>query len=308
MTFQIMRTGELLADGMTRHGVDQLPRIDGMTGLRVVGTVPEDGRLVRIHAAWEKAPEGSVLAGWAAAVVHGVPATFVDGTVDGTRLRPVDLCVPDIAGSYDTRGLRPRRSRVPQEHQVDVGGLRVTTASRTALDLARWTRNDGRRLAMLDLSARFGLMDPTGFGAFLDPLGGLHGLGKVRDLLPLVSVRAESVPESEMRVDWLECGLPTPLVNQPVNDRYDRFVGRPDLLDPESGLVGEYQGFWHRRDLAPEEDQIRRKRFVAMNLTVVEIWKEDRDNVQALLLQGYKDAQSRDRRLDSWSLPKQDTV
>ncbi|USQ75612.1 hypothetical protein [Ornithinimicrobium cryptoxanthini] len=308
MTFQVRRTGELLADGMTRHRVDQLPRVDGMTGLRVLGDEPQDARLVRVHAAWEKAPTGSVLAGWAAAVVHGVPDSFLDGTVDGTKLRPVDLCVPESAGTYDTRGLRPRRSRIPGEQQVVIDGIRVTNGPRTALDLARWTRTDPRRLAMLDLSARFGLIEPALFATFLDPLGGLHGLGAVRDMVPLVSDRAESVPESTMRHAWLDAGLPSPLVNPSVHDRYHDFVGRTDLFDNDSGLAAEYQGFWHRRDLAPEEDKARRERFKAMNVTVVEIWKKDSDRMQALLREGYERAKARDKRLDSWTLPGREAV
>ncbi|MCK0112365.1 hypothetical protein MWU75_09475 [Ornithinimicrobium sp. F0845] len=308
MTFQIRRTAELLAEGMTRHAVDQLPRIEGMNGLRVLGSEPEDRRLLRVRAAWVKAPAGSVLAGWAAAVVHGVPDSFVDGTVDGTRLRPVDLGVPEDAGSYDTRGLRPRRSRVPQAQQMVIDGIRVTNGQRTALDLARWTRSDARTLAMLDLSARFELMEPGAFHEFLDPLGGLHGLARVREVLPGVSSRAESVPESEMRHAWVEAGLPSPLVNQPIHDRRGHFVGRPDLFDGESGLVGEYQGFWHHLDLAPEEDQARRDRFQAMNMTVVEIWKDDRERMESLLLDGYARAQARDKRLDSWTLSPHEAV
>lgn len=304
MEFQVRRAAELLADGMSRHGVDQLPRIEGMNGLRVVGSESEDPRLVTIHAAWVKAPEGAVLSGWAAAVLHGVPADFLDGTVEGGKPRPVDLCVPDTAGGYDTQGLRPRRSRVPQSQQLRIGDLVVTTPPRTALDLARWVRTGPRRLAMLDLSARFELIERDAFRAFLDPLGGLHQLGAVRDLAPLVSTRAESVPESEMRHHWLQVELPAPLVNEPVHDRYGQFVGRPDLFDPQSGLAAEYQGFWHRRDLAPEEDEARRRRFEAMNITVVEVWKEDRDRIEGLLLEGYQRARARDQRLDAWSCPQ----
>lgn len=303
MEFQVRRTAELLSDGMTRHGIDQLPRIEGMTGLRLVGQEPEDPRLVRIHAAWAKAPRGAVLAGWAAAVPHGVPDDFLNGTSDGHRLVPVDICVPDNAGHYDTQGLRPRRSRVPQSQQVRLGDLVLTSSPRTALDLARWVTTDARRLAMLDLSARFQLIEQHTFLSFLDPLGGLHRLSKVRELVPLISPRAESVPESEMRYHWLQSGLPVPLVNEPVHDRHGFFVGRPDLLDPESGLAAEYQGFWHRRDLAPEEDRARRQRFEAMNMTVVEIWKEDRHRIEDLLREGYRRARLRDRRLDTWSCP-----
>lgn len=308
MTFEVRRTAELLADGMTRHAVDRLPRVEGMTGVRLLGVAPDDCRLVRVQAAVAKAPPGSVLAGWAAAVVHGVTDDFVDGTVDGTRLRPVDLCVPDNAASFDNRGLRPRRSRIPLSQQVVIDGIRVTNGDRTALDLGRWTRSEARTLAMLDLSARFELIDPVSFASFLDPLGGLHGLGRVRDVLPLVSSRAESVPESEMRHAWLEAGLPSPLVNQPIHDRYGGFVGRPDLFESESGLAAEYQGFWHRLDLAPEEDRARRARFEAMNVTVVEIWKEDRERIPQLLLEGLERARARDKRLDSWTLSGQTAV
>lgn len=303
MTFEVRTTGELLASGMTRHGVDQLPRVDGLGGLRIVGEEPQENRLVRIRAAWAKAHTGSVLAGWAAAVVHGVPADFLSGTVDGHRAMPIDLSVSATYGSCDVQGLRLRRSRIPQEHLVSIDGMVLTNGSRTALDLARWTRSKHRRLAMLDLSARFGLVDLSTFSAFLDPLGGLHGLGGVRELVPLVSSRAESIPESELRLAWLEADLPSPLVNQPVNDRRGNFVARPDLLDPVSGLIGEYQGFWHKRDLAPEEDAIRRRKLESMNLTVVEIWKKDRDRVEQLLRDGYARAQARDRRMDTWECP-----
>jgi len=303
MTFQIEKTADLLAQGMPKRQVDRLARVDGMLGLRVVGQEPDDRRLVRIHAAWAKAPAGSVLAGWAAAVVHGVPADFLDGMA-GDAPRPVDLCVPATAGSYDTRGLRPRRTRVPESQRAQEGDLVVTSPQRTALDLARWARSEPRRLAMLDLSARFGLIDKDEFAQFIAPLGGLHRLNNVRELAPLISARAESVPESEMRFRWINAELPAPVANQPVHDRFGNFVARVDLFDPESGLAAEYQGFWHDLDLAPELDEARLTRLRGMNLTVVEIRKEDRDRVEDLLLEGYSRARARDQRMDAWTCPR----
>lgn len=300
MTFQIKRPAELRADGMKRQQIDALPRVEGMTGVRLVGEPPADPRLIRIRAALEKAPSGAVLCGWAAAVLHGVPAEFLDGTLDGTRLAPVDLSVPDNAGSYDTGGLRPRRSRVPAVHRTEVDGALVTSPERTALDLARWAPFEARRLAMLDLSFRFGLIAPESFGEFLDPLGGLHRIGRVRDLVPLMSEHAESLPESEMRYHWVRVGLPAPLVNQPIHDRFGQFVGRPDLFEEESGLAGEYQGYVHLLDKAPEHDRARFERFGAMNMTVVDIWKSDGGQVGDKLLEGYAIATARDPRLDSW--------
>lgn len=306
MTFQIRRTAELLADGMPRRGIDRLPRVEGMAGLRLVGDEPEDRRLIRIHAAWARAPEGAVLSGWAAAVVHGVPPEFIDGMAGPDTLRRVDVCVPDDAGAYETEGLRPRRSRVPEAQRVQCGPLVVTNPLRTALDLARWVRSEPTRLAMLDLSARFGLIDKAEFAEFIAPLGGLHRLNNVRELVSHISARAESVPESEMRLHWLSAGLPVPVANQPVHDRLDRFVGRVDLFDRESGLAAEYQGFWHDMDLAPELDEARTTRLESMNITVVEIRKEDRDKVEDLLLDGYARARARDQRVDAWRCPEVD--
>lgn len=308
MVFQIRRTAELLAEGVPRRGVDRLPRVEGMAGLRLVGDEPEDRRLIRIHAAWARAPEGAVLSGWAAAVVHGVPPEFIDGMVGPDTPRRVDICVPDEAGAYETEGLRPRRSRVPERQRMQPGALVVTDPARTALDLARWVRSEPTRLAMLDLSARFGLIDKAEFAEFIEPLGGLHRLNNVRELVPHISVRAESVPESETRLHWLNAGLPAPVANQPVHDRLDRFVARVDLFDPESGLAAEYQGFWHDLDLGPELDEARIARLESMNVTVVEIRKEDRDHVEDLLLEGYGRANARDRRLDAWICPEVEDV
>ncbi|WP_154402218.1 hypothetical protein [Ornithinimicrobium cavernae] len=276
----------------------------GLSGVRVLGDPPDDARLLRIWAAWERAPRGAVLSGWAAAVLHGVSPRFLDGTTDGRTLSPIDLSVPADVGSYDTRGLRIRRSRVPDAHVEELGGIAVTSAPRTILDLARWAPTEGKRLAMLDVGAGHRMIERDTFADFLDPLGGLHRLSRVRELFPLISTRAESVPESEMRYHWIQAGLPTPVVNQPVHDLRGDFVARVDLCDPETGLAAEYQGLPHRVDLAEELDEKRAKRLRRMNLEVVEVWKEDRPRIETILLESARRAKDRDVRLDAWVCPE----
>lgn len=39
-----------------------------------------------------------------------------------------------------------------------------------------------------------------------------------------------------------EAQLPRPLVNRPVFDLEENFLGMPDLLDPEAGLATEFDG------------------------------------------------------------------
>ena len=63
-----------------------------------------------------------------------------------------------------------------------------------------------------------------------------------------------------MKLVWvLDAGLDAPLVNQPVFDLAGNLLGYPDLLDPEAGVVGEYDGVdhkdrdRHRRDVSREQ-------------------------------------------------------
>src|SRR5699024_404632 len=87
--FEILRTAELRNRGLSKRAANNLRRVPGIPGVRVLGDPPDDLRMLRVRAAWERAPAGAVLSGWAAAVVHGVEPEFLDGTTDGRTLRPV---------------------------------------------------------------------------------------------------------------------------------------------------------------------------------------------------------------------------
>lgn len=213
--------------------------------MRIVRSVPDlPAHEARIRQALAVAPSDGVLSGWAAAVLWGVPADFLDGTVDGTKTLPVEFSVPRAEGTFTRQGIRVRHSAVPSADVVDLSGVRLTSPQRTAFDLARWSRAEGRALAMLDLSLRHDVIDRADFTAYLAPLKRLHGLPRVRTVLPEMSERAESVPESELRWLWLGLDLGRPAVNVPVHDRFGEFVGRIDLFDPETGMGAEYQGYW----------------------------------------------------------------
>jgi len=69
-----------------------------------------------------------------------------------------------------------------------------------------------------------------------------------------------SPQETRMRLVWvLVAGLPRPLCNRPVFSTSGELLGIPDLLDPQAGLVVEYDGADHltarrrHRDVRREE-------------------------------------------------------
>jgi hypothetical protein len=306
----VQRFGTLVATGMARSQVDALPRVGGLRGLRLLAAADDDDpRMVRIHAALDVAPRGAVLSGWAAGVVHGIPGDMLDGTWDGAVERPVELIVPMTRGQWQRKGVRLWRGPVATADTLPYRGAAITSSVRTAVDLARWSKFPPRALAMLDMSLRHGLTDPAELAAYLPLLKGYRGIALVREAAPLISARAESPKESELRHYWLEAGLPPPLVNAEIYDPEGFLVGRVDLLEPESGYCAEFDGHWHRMWGRPEADARRAGRLTALNLTMDVFTRSDLGGKEfatllARLVDGQRRALARDRRHDAWHCPQ----
>ena len=103
----------------------------------------------------------------------------------------------------------------------------------------------------------------------------------------------------------LRARLPRPLVNRPVFDLDGHFLGIPDLLDPEAGLVTEFDGRDHRERIQQRDDNIREEKLEVVNLTVCRVDSLDlrqpaqlRERLRARHAQGLR----RDRSLDRWTL------
>jgi hypothetical protein len=91
----------------------------------------------------------------------------------------------------------------------------------------------------------------------------------------MLSARAESPMESVMRFVWVGAGLPASLVNPEIIDPTGQFIARVDLLEPETGLVGEYNGTWHRNGLQPWSDAVRQRPLERWSFTVVNLGGPD---------------------------------
>jgi hypothetical protein len=78
-----------------------------------------------------------------------------------------------------------------------------------------------------------------------------------------------------MRFVWVGAGLPEPLVNPEIFDPSGQFIARVDLLDPETGLVGEYNGGWHRNGLQPWSDTVRQRPLERWGFTLANLGGPD---------------------------------
>ena len=99
--------------------------------------------------------------------------------------------------------------------------------------------------------------------------------------------------------------LPRPLVNRPVFDLNEKFLGTPDLLDPEAGLATEFDGKDHRGRRQHRSDNHREEKLESVNLTVCRVDSLDMRQpvpLQERLRARHAQGMRRDRRLDGWTL------
>lgn len=171
---------------------------------------------------------------------------------------PLETCVlrghratdrPECSGG--ARDLRP-------SDWVLIGGVRVTTPLRTALDL-------GCKLSRRDaLAAMDALMRAHGF-TVADLLRELpryfrrRGVIQLRQLVPLVDALAESPGESWTRLEIVDRGLPTPVLQHWVKvDGIPTY--RLDLSYPHARIAIEYDGEeFHSTPEDRERDRVRRQ-------------------------------------------------
>lgn len=133
---------------------------------------------------------------------------------------------------------------------------------------------------------------------------------QLRQALHWADAATESPWESRLRMFYvLTARLPRPLVNRPIFDFDGRFVGKPDLFDPEAGLVTEFDGQDHRSRRQHRADNIREEKLEGVNLVVSRVDSLDLRTRLALsdrLQARYRQGLQRDRSHDRWTLEQPD--
>ncbi|QJA00048.1 hypothetical protein [Leifsonia sp. PS1209] len=127
-----------------------------------------------------------------------------------------------------------------------VRGLPVTSAARTWADLAATASI--RELVVLGdavLGGRAPLASHDDVRAAVPPAGA-RGASRARTAVELLDGRAESPPESLLRLILAEAGLPAPDVNVDLHTPDGRFLARPELRFAPYRTIVEYEGDHHR--------------------------------------------------------------
>lgn len=195
------------------------------------GLKPDDRYRVVVEAV-AAAQRDAVLSHWSAAVVWGLPMV-------GRRDERVHLVQGPAAGGRSRRDVVRHATHVAVPTTI-VDDLRVTSAARTVIDLAR-LGGFVAGVAAGDAALRSGTATRADLEAEVEAAGKGRGARAARAVATFADRRAESPGESLSRCRMHELGLPAPELQHELRDR-GRFVARLDFWWPEHGVVGEFDG------------------------------------------------------------------
>jgi len=155
-------------------------------------------------------------------------------------------------------------------------GLRLTSPARTWRDLSAVLHLEDL-VAVGDFFLHHRLPQTTipNLRTQVEGMLGARGARQAREALPLLSDRAESRPESRLRVILVIRDLPEPQVNYVLVDSETGRQVRPDFLFPEHKTTLEYQGDYHRTAAQWRKDMTRRARLESQGWKVMEINADD---------------------------------
>lgn len=229
---------------------------------------------VRLAGAALLIPAAAAFSGRTAAWLHGVT-----GLVDART--PVEVSVPSEVRFGPVAGLRVRRVRLSAADVTSVGGRSCTTRVRTAVDIAR-AEPLPEGVAALDVLLRHGVVDHAELREAVERQDTPRGARRARRAVELADARAESPPESRLRVLLELAGLHA-VPQFSVRDSAGAFVARVDLAFPELRVAIEYDGAWHAERGQFAKDRRRLNALVAAGWTVLHVTAEDLRDPAALV-------------------------
>lgn len=184
-----------------------------------------------------------LITGRSAATVLDVDLVRTDDEVEAVV--PFGVAAPRI------RGVRVRRASGPVGRGPDVAGVRLVDDLRLGFDLAaRHPRPTA--VAYLDAAARAGLIDLPRLGAWA-LTNHDDDVVAVREAIARADPRAESLPESQVRVILQDAGFDL-VVQHVVHGPRGRII-RADLALPELRIAILYDGAWHALRSQLEQDR-----------------------------------------------------
>ena len=213
---------------------------------------PRQGHAIRVAGARAAVGRHAVASHQSAALLHGIDLLRkpADGTVWLTR-------PPGQKHGQPFEGIHLYSAQLPETHVTALYGVRVTTVTRTVVDLARsLTFMEG--VVAADSALRLGKTMDVGLTEVLRSCAGWRGVDQARRVADFGSADAGSVLESCARVVFAEAGLPTPVLQAAIATADAEFIGRVDFCWPAYRAIAEADGMAKYDDPRRAREQIVR--------------------------------------------------
>ena len=165
--------------------------------------------MTNAYAAWLWTRRTGIVAGRAAAAMHGV--SLID---DST---PIEMIANH---GRQPPGIVIRKERIEDDEVQTLGPLRVTTPARTALDLGRRLPRNAA-VPLLDALSRTTGVDYAEVAALMDRYRGARRIPQARAALPLMDGGTRSPAETRLRLMFHDAGMPTPRTSILLDDGRD---------------------------------------------------------------------------------------
>jgi very-short-patch-repair endonuclease len=218
---------------------------------------------LRCEAAALVVPDAAVLTGRSAAAILGL-----DLTRPGD---PVEWLIEESL-QFGARGMAMKRTPIASTDWFHGKFCRLATPSRMGFDLARGS-NLRKAVSFLDAMVHHGLVNLPELQRYCSARHE-HGVRNARAAVELVDGRAESLPESELRVVLAFGGIEvTPQVG--ITDANGMLIARADLAVDGYKVAIEYDGAWHSLREQLEKDWVRLRRLRDDGWEVVHITAKD---------------------------------
>jgi hypothetical protein len=238
LTGQVFRGAEAV-----RRGALTADELRSAAWLHLRHDVYADARLERDHAlacraALIRLPPTTVLAGPSAAYLHG--AIHAAGFHDD-----IHVITPPVVRVGAQRGLRAHHLDLPPSETTRRAGLPLTSATRTAWDLAAWL-DPVMAVPIIDTLLALDLTTPAALTDLLARHANQRGWRRAQRAFTLADAGAQSPPESRLRVRLVLAGLPKPVAQCPVRVS-PALILHPDLAWEEWRVAVEYDRRMARR-------------------------------------------------------------
>jgi Protein of unknown function (DUF559) len=217
----------------------------------------------RSEAAWLWSGRRGVVAGLAAAALHGSSWIDDDEHVELIWRNP-----------HRPAGIITRSQQLDDDEITRVARVPVTTPARTAYDLGRLLPRGGA-VARLDALRRASPFSVEDVLLLAKRYRGARGLQQLRAVLPLVDGGAASPKETWLRLLLINAGLPTPTTQIPVHENR-RLVGVLDMGWEKYKVAVEYDGDHHRTNRRQyAKDQWRLRKLEGLGWVVLRVIADD---------------------------------